>query len=76
MAERFGFDSNLFLTRLKDSAYEDLAKRDFMHAQQLQVTGFPGLIVETKDNQLYLMAKGYTPEAIIMERLTKLTTTA
>jgi putative protein-disulfide isomerase len=70
-AENFGFDRGLFLNKLNVEKYEDLAKQDFMYAQQLQVTGYPALIVE-KDDQLYLMAKGYTPKEVLFEQLEKL----
>jgi putative protein-disulfide isomerase len=71
-AADLGFDKELFLERLHVESYEDLAKQDFMHAQQLQATGFPQLIAQASDGQLYLVARGYTSLEDVLARLQRI----
>jgi len=44
----------------------DAARYEFALAKQLQVTGYPQLLVQTDDTQFYLVAKGYTDFEIII----------
>ena len=51
--------------------FMDAARYEFALAKQLQVTGYPQLLVQTDDTQFYLVAKGYTDFETLDERLQK-----
>ena len=61
LAEEYGLDGNDFLSKMKDEKYEEAARYDFALSKQLQVTGYPQVLVQTEESKFYLIAKGYTP---------------
>ena len=40
--------------------FKDAALYDFVLDKQLEVTGFPAVLVQTGETSFYLLAKGYT----------------
>jgi putative protein-disulfide isomerase len=73
-AVALGYDREEFEGKLNDEKYENLAKQDFMYARQLEVSGYPALIIEHQ-GQLYLMAKGFTNKEVLLERIERLLNT-
>ena len=71
LAKEFGLDSELFLQQMKMEKFVDAARYEFALAKQLQVTGYPQLLVQTDDTQFYLIAKGYTDFDNLDERVQK-----
>ena len=57
-AAEYGFDPDAFVAEMADTAYTRLANIDFQFSQQLGVNGFPTVFLY-KDEQLYLLARGY-----------------
>ena len=49
-----------FYTKLKDEVYIEKARYEFTLCQQLQVTGFPKLLLQVTDTKFYLLSEGYT----------------
>lgn len=56
----FGLDGEEFLAKMKDDAFEAAARYEFALSRQLQVTGYPQVLVQANEGQFYLIAKGYT----------------
>ncbi|MGB0982582.1 MAG: DsbA family protein [Saprospiraceae bacterium] len=69
LAKEYGMDSEDFFKKMKDKKYLEAARYDFALSRQLQVTGYPQVLVQTDDTQFYLIAKGYTPFEALDERL-------
>ena len=47
-------------SRLNSEAYIEKAKYEFSLCKQLQVTGFPQVLLQVADQKFYLLSKGYT----------------
>lgn len=63
-AAEYGFDPEAFVAEMADTAYTRLAHIDFQFSQQLGVNGFPTVFLY-KDEQLYLLARGYVNDAAL-----------
>jgi putative protein-disulfide isomerase len=71
LATEYGMDADDFLARMKEEKYLEAARYDFALSQQLQVTGYPQVLIQTDESQFYLIAKGYTPFDAMDERIQK-----
>lgn len=49
-----------FYTKLKSEEYKEKARYEFSLCQQLQVTGFPAVLLQAGDTKFYLLARGFT----------------
>jgi putative protein-disulfide isomerase len=49
-----------FYTKLNSEAYQEKARYEFALCQQLQVTGFPAVLMQVGDTKFYLVARGFT----------------
>ena len=49
-----------FYKKLHSETYIEKAHYEFALCQQLQVTGFPALLLQTAESKFYLLARGYT----------------
>lgn len=70
--EKYKIPDESFYEKLKSEAYRDRAHEEFAMAKQLQVDGYPCLLLQTKPLTFHLVAKGYTPFETVRERLTKM----
>ncbi|WP_243697425.1 DsbA family protein [Flaviaesturariibacter aridisoli] len=57
---KYGISEDDFYTRLSSEEYRDQALYEFSLVQQLQVTGFPAVLLQVDDLRFYLLASGYT----------------
>jgi len=71
LAKDFGLDGPLFLEQMQQTEFLEAARYEFALAKQLQVTGYPQLLVQTAKTQFYLIAKGYTDFETLDERVQK-----
>jgi putative protein-disulfide isomerase len=71
LATEYGMDVDDFLAKMKDEKYLEAARYDFALSQQLQVTGYPQVLIQTDESQFYLIAKGYTAFDAMDERIQK-----
>lgn len=71
LAKKFGLDGPTFLAQMQTKEFQDAARYEFALAKQLQVTGYPQLLVQAGATQFYLIAKGYTDFANLDERIKK-----
>ncbi|HRG24956.1 MAG TPA: DsbA family protein [Chitinophagaceae bacterium] len=57
---KYGIPEDTFYSRLNSEAYIEKAKYEFSLCKQLQVTGFPQVLLQVADQKFYLLSKGYT----------------
>jgi len=60
LIEKYKLDADDFYTKLKSEGYKQKAYYEFQLCKQLQVTGYPCVLLQTSDTKFYLLAKGYT----------------
>lgn len=58
-----------FYKKLHDETYKEKAYYEFALCKQLQVTGYPAVLLQTTESKLYLLAKGFTDEATFRQRI-------
>jgi putative protein-disulfide isomerase len=56
-----------FYTKLKSVEYKEKAYYEFALVKQLQVTGYPTVLLQTSDTKFYLLARGYTNYASLQQ---------
>ena len=60
-----------FYSKLKSKEYEEKAWYEFALVKQLQVTGFPAVLMQVTDSKFYLLASGYTDYETLKRRIEK-----
>jgi putative protein-disulfide isomerase len=58
-----------FYTKLKSEEYKEKAYYEFALVKQLQVTGYPTVLLQTGDAKFYLLAQGYTEYDTLKARI-------
>lgn len=66
---RYKVPEEEFYARLESEAYKEKAYYDFALVKQLQVSGFPCVLVQVSDTRFYLLAQGYTDYDTLKQRL-------
>ena len=69
LLQKYNLDAADFYQKLSSEAYIEKAHYDFALCRQLQVTGFPKLLLQVSDNKFYLVAQGFTSLEAIEERV-------
>jgi putative protein-disulfide isomerase len=69
LLEKYSIREELFYQRLHSPEYEEQARYEFALCQQLQVTGYPAVLLQTGETQFYLVSRGYTAYEPLKERL-------
>lgn len=57
---KYGIPEETFYSRLNSPEYIEKAHYEFTLCKQLQVTGFPQVLVQTGEQKFYLLSRGYT----------------
>jgi putative protein-disulfide isomerase len=65
----YGIPENEFYDKLKKEEYRDKAYYEFSLCKQLNVSGFPTVLLQTSPSQFYLLARGYTDLDTLQKRL-------
>ena len=60
LLEKYQIEPDDFYSKLNTPEYIEKARYEFALCQQLQVTGFPQVLVQVAEQKFYLLAKGYT----------------
>jgi len=60
LLEKYGINEEAFFGKLKDETYKEQAYYEFSLCKQLQVTGFPAVLLQESDSKFHLLARGYT----------------
>lgn len=58
-----------FYEKLHSDHFRQLAEEDFATCRKLQVTGYPCLLLQHSEVSFSLLARGYTDEATLLQRL-------
>jgi putative protein-disulfide isomerase len=60
-----------FYIKLASKEYKEKAYYEFALVKQLQVTGFPAVLIQVSDSKFYLLASGYTDFETLKQRIDK-----
>jgi putative protein-disulfide isomerase len=69
LLEKYSIREELFYQYMKDPAYEEHARYEFALCKQLQVTGYPAVLLQTSETKFYLVTRGYSPYQPLQERI-------
>lgn len=69
LLEKYSMDADDFYKKLHSEEYLEKAHYEFTLCKQLQVTGFPAVLLQVGDTKFYLVARGYTSYEDIKTRL-------
>lgn len=69
LLEKYDIEAEGFYKQLHSEAYKEKAYYEFALVKQLQVTGFPAVLLQHSESKFYLLARGYTPYESLEERL-------
>ncbi|GAB4093316.1 DsbA family protein [Flaviaesturariibacter terrae] len=68
---KYGISEEEFYRKLASEQYKDEAIHEFALVQQLQVRGFPAVLLQVDDLRFHLLASGYTSYDDLKARLDK-----
>ncbi len=71
LLEKYSIQPETFYAKLKSEAYKEKAYYEFALCKQLEVTGYPQVLIQTGETQFFLLAKGFTTFEDLEERLNK-----
>jgi putative protein-disulfide isomerase len=66
---KYKLDADDFFQKLNSEDYKEKALYEFSLCRQLQVTGFPAVLLQTAETKFYLVARGYTSFEDVSTRL-------
>jgi putative protein-disulfide isomerase len=69
LLEKYSIQPELFYERLKSEEYKEKANYEFALVKQLQVNGYPCVLLQESETKFHLLARGYTPFADLKARL-------
>jgi putative protein-disulfide isomerase len=69
LLEKYSIQPALFYERLKSEEYKEKANYEFALVKQLQVTGYPCVLLQESETKFHLLARGYTPYIDLKARL-------
>lgn len=69
LLEKYTINDDDFYAKLKSEAYKEKAYYEFQLCKQLQVTGFPQVLMQATENKFHLLARGYTDYETLSKRI-------
>ncbi len=69
LLEKYHIDAGVFYTKLASEEYKVQAHYEFSLVKQLQVTGYPCVLLQETDSKFHLLARGYTDYQTLSARL-------
>lgn len=66
---RYGIPEDHFYEQLHSEAFKEKAYYEFSLCKQLQVTGFPAVLLQATDQRFYLLARGFTDYETLSQRV-------
>lgn len=69
LLEKYSIQPEAFYSKLKSEEYKEQAYYEFQLCKQLQVTGYPCLLLQNTDTKFTLLARGYTDYDTLKARL-------
>ncbi len=67
--EKYSIQPESFFEKLKSEQYKEQAYYEFSLVKQLQVTGFPSVLLQVSESKFHLLSKGYASYSSINDRL-------
>lgn len=74
LVEKYNLPEADFYSKLKSAAYKEKAYYEFTLCKQLQVTGYPTVLLQTGETKFYLVARGFTAYEDVQARLNNILT--
>lgn len=71
LVHKYEIPEEEFFTKLKSEEYKEKAYYEFALVKQLQVNGFPTVLIQVTDSKFYLLARGYTDYETLKARIDK-----
>jgi putative protein-disulfide isomerase len=69
LLEKYTIDATEFYEKLSSEPYKEQAHYEFQLCKQLQVTGYPCVLIQVADTKFHLLARGYTSYEDLKSRL-------
>lgn len=69
LLEKYQVPADEFYSKLKDELYKEKAQYEFALCRQLQVSGFPTVLIQVSETKFWLLARGYTDYDSLKQRL-------
>ena len=60
LLEKYSIQPETFYTKLASEQYKEMAYYEFALCKQLQVTGYPAVLMQLSETKFHLLARGYT----------------
>ena len=71
LVRKYNIPEEDFYTKLKSEEYREKAYYEFALVKQLQVTGFPCVLLQVSESKFYLLTSGYTDYETLKGRIEK-----
>ncbi len=69
LLEKYSIQAETFFSKLNSEEYKEMAYYEFALCKQLQVTGYPAVLMQVSETKFHLLAQGYTPYEELKERI-------
>ncbi len=69
LLDKYSINPETFYAKLKSEEYKEQAYYEFQLCKQLQVTGYPCVLLQNSETKFTLLAKGYTDHETLKARL-------
>lgn len=69
LLEKYSINPETFYEKLKSETYKEQAYYEFSLVKQLQVTGYPCVLIQISETKFHLLARGYTDYDTLKSRL-------
>lgn len=69
LLEKYSIQPEVFYTKLKSEEYKEQAYYEFQLCKQLQVTGYPCVLLQNSETKFTLLARGFTDYETLSARL-------
>ncbi len=69
LLEKYNIDADDFYNKLQSEQYKEQAYYEFQLCKQLQVTGFPQVLIQITETKFHLLARGFTEYDTLSKRI-------
>jgi putative protein-disulfide isomerase len=69
LLEKYSIQPEIFYEKLQSDEYKEMAYYEFSLMKQLQVTGYPSVLIQTGELKFQMVAQGYTDYETLKERI-------
>jgi putative protein-disulfide isomerase len=69
LIDKYNLDAKDFYERLESEDYKEKAYYEFALCKQLQVTGYPSVLIQVSETKFFLLSRGYTDLNTLVQRI-------